>query len=311
MKNNRRVLIFGRPGSGKTALSVYEMLNALRSGYYVYSNIEIKWFGELFILEGIHKFINKIYFKFFYAIREFRRKMLEKSLDKKYELECLRDNCTYDEFLIPSVNLTRIYYELYWINKKIEKLQNIEDNMKNGWIKPHYYHPSRYRYFDNLKDAITNLTQEALKNPNEKYLLCFDEGFIELDHQRSVPAYITNFFNQSRKLAVDVIISSQRPVAVYPSYRALCDYMIHVEKNWFNRFSSKKYYIDFNKDALPEITKDKDGSEKGERYISWSGKDVFPFFDTRQSIGIKKIKVSYSSSDSRNLPLEIRKQFTL
>ena len=65
----------------------------------------------------------------------------------------------------------------------------------------------------------------------------FDEGFVDLEHGKKVPRYITNFFNQTRKLQCDVIISSQRPVAVYPSYRALCDYMVLVKKSWFGWFT--------------------------------------------------------------------------
>jgi len=288
-KNNRRILIFGRPGSGKTTLTVLEIIEALKAGKVVYTNIQIHWFGDLFKLTPIHNFLNKIYSLIFSTTTNQRNAKLVKLYAEKDDLDYKMENVNYDENRIPDQPLTQIFYKLWFIKKDIEKLKDRNNNVEKGWIKEHYFEPSRYKYCEDLEDAVKALIQDSSTNPNQEYLLAFDEGFVDLDFSRKVPSYVTNFFNQSRKLAVDVIISSQRPVAVYPAYRALCDYMVLVEKNWFGMFHSKKYFVDSDANALPNLSKDADGKDKGKNYRSWNGKTIFPFFDTRQSIGLKRL----------------------
>lgn len=289
MTKNKRILIFGRPGSGKTCLSVLEIIQALKQGYYVYSNIEINWFGDLYTLSSWDKFINKIYSSFFGIFYNKRLKKISKLEKLRTELFNAKENVIFNEYGIPNLNLTNIFYQDYWAKKDIEKLKKRNENCDIGLIREHYFAQNRFSYFENLEEAINCLIKKAEENKENKFMLAFDEGFIELDHSRKVPPFITNFLNQTRKLNCDVVISSQRPIAVYPSYRAICDFMVNVKKGWFNRFSSKLYYVDDNANALPNLEQDKEGNDKGENYKDFKGKEVYPFFDTKQSIGLKKI----------------------
>lgn len=290
MKNNKRILIFGRPGSGKTSLAVLEMLEALKQGYYVYSNIKIQWYGELFVKAKVHIFLNSCYTLLKNITKKRRLKKYNELIKLERILEEEQNTVSFDKDGIPNKNLTDIYYQLYYIKQKINKIKEINSKTQYGFIKNYYYQRSRYNYTENLEEAVECIIQESKQNGNEKYfLLCFDEGFIELDFSRKVPHYITNFLNQTRKLNVDVVISSQRPVAIYPAYRAICDFMVLVEKKWFDRFQATKYYVDDNANALPDLSKDYEGKDRGEHYINFKGKDVFPFFDTRQGVGIIKL----------------------
>ncbi len=289
MKNNRRILIFGRPGSGKTTLTTLEMLEALKDGFHVYSNIKLKWFGWLYLLSPFAKFGNLVYTFVMGKLLPIRTRKLNSLYQEIEKLRQLESEVRFDEG-IPDVNLTEVFRDKYNINKKIDKILAINDKMRYGYFRDYYYSPNRYHYSENLELAVKEIIEEAIDKPKDNFMLAFDEGFVDLDHSRKVPAYVTNFFNQSRKLRVDTIISSQRPVAVYPSYRALCDYFVLVEKAYFGYFSSKKYFVDTNADALPNLTKDNEDNDKGERYRTWKGSDVFPFFDTEQSIGLERLK---------------------
>lgn len=288
MRQNRRILIFGRPGSGKTTLTVLEMIKALKRGDVVYSNIKINWFGELFLMTSGHYFFNQLYSFFGRLLKGYNSIKLSRLYNTKAVLEDARDNVVFNNN-IPNVNLTDIYFKLYFIDKKIADILKHFDNISTGYFKSYYFPKNRFQYTEDLESAISALIHQALLKPDDHYLLAFDEGFVDLEHGKKIPRYITNFFNQTRKLNCDVIISSQRPVAVYPSYRALCDYMVLVNKSWFGYFNSTKFFVDDNADALPSTGKDKEGNDKGKNYLTWRGADCFPYFDTRQSIGLKKL----------------------
>lgn len=289
MRQNRRILIFGRPGCGKTTLAVREMIQALKRGDHVYSNIKIVWFGELFTLAGLHHFLNFLYSLCAKSTFFWRKKNYNKYYSQKQKLEYRRDHVEFNSDQIPNENLTDLYFEIYSLEVKLERIRTINNRMEFGFIIPYYYSPVNYHYCDNLEEAIDKLITQAEENPSIFFTLAWDEGFVELEHGAKVPRFVTNFFNQTRKLSVDVIVCSQRPVAVYPGYRAICDYMVRVEKTFFGNFKARLYYVDSDANALPNLSKDAEGLDQSEYYDNWRGKDVFPFFDTRQSIGLKKL----------------------
>ena len=302
--NPVRNLIFGRPGAGKTTLLVHDMVDALRDNHIVVSNVSIKWFGySVYATAGVLKlnsllqfiFLSNIYTKHFNQ----KRKLLQDVIDE------YQNNL--DNILDP---LGRRIYDETVLRKTIfdksEELTQIEEfitKVKDGFFRYKYYSKDNYIYEESLEKAIILIINKSLENPELKFLLAFDEGFSYLDHSRKVPAFITNFINQSRKLNCSISIASQRPVAVYPSYRALTDYMVHVEnhKNKGIKYTSKKYYVDFNESALPDVgilEKEKKffglvevsvGEDKGELYKDFKGKDVYYYFHTRQSFGLQEL----------------------
>ena len=136
--------------------------------------------------------------------------------------------------------------------------------------------------------------------------LIFDEGFSYLNAGMRPPKFITNFINQSRKLNCSVIVISQRPVAVFPDFRALVDFMVLVNKGWFNKFTSTRYYVDTSADALPSMEQiqtsnglfgKKEVQDTGEKYKSYRGSDVFPFFETRQSFALNEVLAEFEKDD--------------
>ena len=302
--NPVRNLIFGRPGAGKTTLLVNDMVQALREEHVVVSNVSIKWFGYSVYVGKAAKVINKILTKIYTgrlytAHFNHKVKLLAKDIDEYNDN--LANMFDYEEKRIYDETLLR-----KGIFDKTEEKAQIEDfvkKVKEGFLTYKYYPHTNYVYEESLEKAIIYIINQSLENPDKKFLLAFDEGFSYLDHSRKVPAFITNFINQSRKLNCSISIASQRPVAVYPSYRALTDYMVLVEnvKNKGVKYKAKKYYVDFNESALPDVgilEKEKKffglvevsvGHDKGEHYAEFKGKDVYYYFHTRQSFGLKQL----------------------
>jgi len=288
-RNNTRILIFGRPGSGKTTLSVKFMKEALWRGEYVFSNIKIKWMGDLYYINIFHKIINKIFSFILTILLPFinkKRKKYEKKLEKWEFRE--QGNTFIDN--IPTENLTFIYVQKYLLIKAIEGIKKLNVIRQEGYFKNHYYEPERYIFTEDLQEAQVSIIRHATEYPETYHGLYWDEGFIDLDFSQGVNSDITNFFNQSRKLNVDVIVSSQRPVAVYPAFRALCEYMILVKKlpllNWFMGY---KFFVDDDPNALPDLSKDIDGHNQGKLKWIWRGKYIWPYFATKESIGLIKL----------------------
>lgn len=292
--NNRHLLIFGRKGTGKTTLAVREMISSLSKGDYVYSNIKINWFGSLFYPSILDKLLNFLY-RLFHFKEIVYLKRITKLQERGLELQYLWENVEYDlDTNFPNLNLTEVYAEMYYLEQDIKKNKKIIDNLQNGYIRSHWFDRTRYNFTTDLNEAMSLVVQKASKNPDHNYLLCWDEGFLDLDYKASVPANFTVFFNEARKLSVDVIACAQRPVAIYPAFRALCDYMILVEKSKIlgidtGKFKGTKFFVDSDANALPDLSQDAEGRNKGEFYDSYSGKDVFPFFDTRQGVGILRL----------------------
>jgi len=292
-ENSRNLLIFGRKRQGKTTLAVHEMIQSLEKGDYVFSNIKIEWFGDLFYPNWFDAFKNKVYN--FFAGNNIKR--LEKiiKLEANYkDLVDIANETVLDLEGFPSNNLRTIYLDQFKIITEIKKLKEINKNVEFGYVKKHWYPEHRYQYHEDLNYAIQEIVNDARQNPDRNYLLCWDEGFIDLNHKSGVPEEITAFFNEAGKLSIDIIVCAQRPVAIYPAFRALCDYMILVEKEKIlgfetGNFKGKMFYVDSDANALPDLSKDAEGKNKGEDYGSWRGKDIFPYFKTRESIAIKKL----------------------
>jgi len=292
-----RKLIFGRPGSGKTTLMTKEIIDSLDDGIIVFSNVKVNWFGKLFLMDKFTYFVNSLVKFFLSLIFLNRKKQLEKISIRLSEIRETIENMewhfTPEGQEIPNIDLTDLYFESYNLKEKRDKLQNIDKIIKNGLIGEYYYPPQNFNFSENLEETIQNVLDIAEKAPETRFLLAWDEGFIDLEHGAKVPRYVTNFLNQSRKLNVDVTIASQRPVAVYPSFRALCDYMIKCQPARFGKIEGRLYWVDTKADALPDLSVrfDADGRQidESEHYTKFKGKKVFPFFDSYQSIALKRL----------------------
>lgn len=292
-----RKLIFGRPGSGKTTLLTKEAVEALDDGIHVFSNVKINWFGKLFLRDRFSDFLNFL-FSLFFRFLFFNRKQKIKKIQKRlFELQKKAENVVWTKNpegeAIPDIDLTDIYFEEYNLKANLKKYQNYDKVIKEGLITDYYYPRQNFHFYEDLEQAINTILDFAEEFKDRRFLLAWDEGFVDLEHGAKVPRYITNFLNQTRKLQVDVTIASQRPVAVYPSYRALCDYMIRCQPKIFGRIEGRLYWIDTRSDALPDLSTryDPDGHkiDESEHYSTFKAKKVFPFFSTRQSIALKRL----------------------
>lgn len=288
-RNNLRILIFGRPGSGKTTLSVKMMKSALQRGEYVFSNIKIIWFGDLYFINKVHKALNFLIQNCLYLAKPLLERKKVKYYNKLLYYDEKQDSCQEIDG-IPTEDLTFIYVQKYLITQALNGIKKLLKIQEDGYFKNHYYAPERYIFTEDLAEAQTEIIDHAQKYPESYHGLYWDEGFIDLDFGQKVETDITNFFNQSRKLNVDVVISSQRPVAVYPAYRALCDYMILVKRMpIIGLFLGYQFFVDDDANALPDLSRDTDGHNQGKLKYVWRGKYIFPYFATRQSIGLAKL----------------------
>lgn len=289
-RNNIRILIFGHPGEGKTTLSVKLMKKALMRGEYVYSNIKINWFGDLYRIPPYKKLINfvlKFILSFFIPLFRLKLKNLSRNVDDLTKLA--ESNEMVDD--MPTVDLQLIFVRKFLAYQTKDKLERLIEIYEKGLYNSHWYDPHRYQFIEDLEEATKEIIIHSKNNPDAYHGLFWDEGFIDLDYSNGVPAHITNFFNQSRKLNVDIIVSSQRPVAVYPAFRALCNYMLQVVKpiKILSFFYAKQYFVDDDPNALPDITTGMDGKSKAKIKYFWRGKYIFPYFASRQSIALTKL----------------------
>lgn len=290
----RRVLFFGLPGSGKTVALVKEMLAALREGKIVYSNVKIVWFGDLFKHTKFTLFLNKVICTIFRILRPIFVKKYLNAYNKLEALKIRKSEVRFEHFNeqeIPSDNLTEIYKQTFLAEKQLKFYGLLQEIEENGLINEHWYPKENYVYQEDLETAILSIVEQVENDPSKEFVMAWDEGFVDLEHGAKPPRFITNFYNQSRKLNVDILVASQRPVAVYPSFRALCDYMVHCEKRWFNRFKLEMFFVSNSANALPDLSADEEGRYRDSQpYDSFNGrKEVFPFFDTFQSIGLLKL----------------------
>ena len=300
----QRVLIFGRPGQGKTTLLVYKMIEALRDGKVVLSNQAVKWYGYAFRLTPFHKYLNKcikwLFTTRFYVQRFniYHERQTQFISDVKYKLDNLYDDDGYMKY-----DPTTLRKEIHHAEEVIEQIENFREDVDCGFIKEIEFPQENFIFEEDLSTAIATIIEMSLKDRSIEFFLGWDEGFAYLDSGKKVDPFITNFFNQSRKLNCSCFIASQRPVAVYPSFRALTDFMVLVKKKKFNRYSSTRFYVDTNESALPDLNKINsnsgffsaldDNSEKGEKYINYKGRDVYYYFDTRQSFALNKLLEQY------------------
>jgi hypothetical protein len=295
-----RILIFGRPGQGKTTLLVYEMIQALRMGHVVVSNVSINWHGYYF---GGNWFTNLFngFFRMIFFNRYYIRYTDKKKLKNLSMVEEINKNITSEEKL----DRTRLRKARWHLEKEISDIEYFMNRVDDGMFSEFDYSPENYIHCDDLKEAIYKIIRIGLDDPDARFMLAFDEGFSYLDHGKKVDSLITEFFNQSRKMNTSVLIASQRPVAVYPSFRALVDFMVLVNKGHFG-FSSRKYFVDTNADALPEQTQIEqnsgllsrlfgkvEGNDYGKPYKKYKGKDVFYYFNTRQSYALEDLLKRY------------------
>ena len=302
----QRILIFGRPGQGKTTLLVYKMIEELRQGKIVVSNQSIKWFGAAFRLQPLHRFINNA-FRFVFLSRfysSYFSRVTENLNFDAVELQRKIDNLLDDDgFMLYDPTLLR--KNLFHIEQERDSISKFIELVEQGVIFEYEYPASNFIYMEDLEDAIAKIIGMSIEDRSRQFVLAWDEGFAYLDAGKKVPEFITNFFNQSRKLDCTCLIASQRPVAVYPSFRALTDFMVLVRKGWFSRFKSFKYYVDSSENALPDLDGinsnrgffsflDKN-SDKGESYIHYKGRDVFYYFDSRQSFALQSLLDKYIS----------------
>jgi hypothetical protein len=220
----------------------------------------------------------------------FLKRKKRKLLKKIEKLKDRKEKVVYDDDEIPSDDLTFIFVQQFLSIKACEVIDRVIKLQKYGPFKSHYYPPERYQFLEEIDVATTEIIKHATEYPNTYHGMYWDEGFVDLDHSQGVSSNTTNFFNQSRKLNVDCVISSQRPVAVYPSFRALVDYMLLVKRIPFlGIFLGFQFFVDDDANALPDLSTDVDGHNKGKLKYIWRGKYIFPYFATRQSIGLTKL----------------------
>jgi len=248
--NNFRVLIHGLPGSGKSTYCAKRIMNSLGEGYQVFTNIKIEFEGHTSFGVSNSKFLKSVVFLII--------KRLEK---KKIKLSKKVIKVTY-----PTIKKTgqklRIQRDILYIEKWIKNLQSL--TVVQSYPVTHYHFTQN---FDEVIETIKKMPIETKK------VVIWDEGFIDFSHQNSPDSSFAEFFNQGRHFNADLIIASQRAVAVFPTFRALCDYSLECQRK-FGWIQVRKFYLD-SASSLPE-------SDDGRLYDFFKISKYSMFFNTIQ-----------------------------
>lgn len=248
--NNFRVLIHGLPGSGKSTYCAKRIINALTDGYQVFTNIKIEFEGHTSFGVSNSKFLKSIVF---FIIRRLEKKVVK--LSKK-------------QIKVPYPTIQRTRAKLK-IGRDILYLKKWTKNLEALTIIQ-FYDVNNYHYLDNFDEVI----EQIKKMPIEvKKVVIWDEGFIDFSHQNSPSSSFAEFFNQGRHFNCDLVIASQRAVAVFPTFRALCDYSLECQRK-FGWIQVRKYYLD-SSTSLP-------ASDEGKTYDFFRISQYSMFFNTLQ-----------------------------
>jgi len=248
--NNFRVLIHGLPGSGKSTYCAKRIVEALAKGYHVYSNIKIEFEGHTSFGVSKSKFWRKVIY--FIILR------LE---HKKYKLS---RKIIYASF--PTIEKTR---QKLRIGRDILYLEKWIENLKALTVVQ-IYDVKNYHFTTNFDEVIRDIKKMPVE---KKKIVIWDEGFIDFSHQNSPDSSFSEFFNQGRHFNCDLIVASQRAVAVFPTFRALCDYSLECQRK-FGWIQVRKHYLD-SSTSLP-------ASDEGRMYDFFKISKYSMFFNTIQ-----------------------------
>jgi adenylate kinase family enzyme len=248
--NNFRVLIYGLPGSGKSTYCAKRIIKALSEGYVVFTNIKIEFEGHTTLGVSNSKFLKKLVH---FIIKRLEHKIIKLS-NREIHIQ------------YPTIQKTReklrISRDILYLEKWIENLEVL--------TKVQFYDVKNYVLTQNFDEVIESIKKMPIK---QKKVVIWDEGFIDFSHQNSPSSSFAEFFNQGRHFNCDLIIASQRAVAVFPTFRALCDYSLECQRK-FGWIQIRKYYLD-SSTSLP-------ASDEGKLYDFFKISNYSMFFNTVQ-----------------------------
>lgn len=248
--NNFRVLIYGMPGSGKTTYCAKRIINALSDGYLVFSNIEVSFEGHTAIGLSNSKFL------------KFLVRLIIKIID--YKILKLENKKVVEYY--PSIPLTKLKLK---IKQSIGFYSHLRYNLEK-LVEVQIYDKDNYIFtmdFDFVVKTIKELPVERKK------IVIWDEGFIDFSHQNSPSSSYAEFFNQGRHFNCDLVVSAQRAVAIFPTFRALCDYALECRK-WWRFVEVRKHYLN-SISSLP-------GGDNNSLYDFFKISSYSMFFNTYQ-----------------------------